>query len=214
MLKGVVSAETRWINIKTAWLLIEVQCIIISMDLTWQALQTNGKLFHILESFFELVILIQYNTGVGFIQVRWGRHLCWTARVLVLNVWCSASKNVSQWALQTNGKYFSNFEFVFWIFGRKPNFFHKNSEAWILIEFQFVVYQWIRLNQLYKLMERFFSNFRLVLRNFVQKVYYISMDFTRQALQTNVKLFSNFGIIYLKLTHSLRQVLPKNLQFS
>ena len=29
-----------------------------------------------------------------------------------------------------------------------------------------------------------------------KEMYYISMDLTRQALQTNVKLFSNFGIIF------------------
>ena len=56
----------------------------------------------------------------------------------------------SQRALQTNGKLFSNFEFV--IFDRKPNLFQKKSEALILIKLQCVIYQWIRLNELYKLM--------------------------------------------------------------
>ena len=39
-------------NIQTAWILIEVKCITyISMDLTRQALQTNGKLFSNFEIF-------------------------------------------------------------------------------------------------------------------------------------------------------------------
>ena len=37
-----------------------------------------------------------------------------------------------------------------------------NSEAWVLIKVQCVIYQWIRLDKLYKLMERFFSNLEFV----------------------------------------------------
>ena len=33
----------------------------------------------------------------------------------------------------------------------------------MLIKLRNVVYQWIRINELYKLMESFFSNFRLVI---------------------------------------------------
>ena len=36
-----------------------------------------------------------------------------------------------------------------------------NSEAWVLIKVQCVIYQWIRLDKLYKLMERFFLKFRI-----------------------------------------------------
>ena len=37
-----------------------------------------------------------------------------------------------------------------------------NSEAWVLIKVQCVIYQWIRLDKLYKLMESFFKNFEFV----------------------------------------------------
>ena len=48
----------------------------------------------------------------------------------------------------------------FWIFGRKMKSFLKNSEAWILIKLHCVIYQWIRFNEIYKLMKSF-SNFEL-----------------------------------------------------
>ena len=47
--------------------------------------------------------------------------------------------------------------FKFRIFGRKPKIFQKNSEAWIFIKVQCVIYKWIRLNKPYKLMESFFQ---------------------------------------------------------
>ena len=72
-----------------------------------------------------------------------------------------------------------------------------------------VLHHWILLNGLYKLMESFFQIrfwiFARKLKNiqtnkrheyWSKEMYYISMDLTRQALQTNVKLFSNFGIIF------------------
>ena len=72
----------------------------------------------------------------------------------------------SQRALQTNGKIFSNFEFVFEFLAENHFFFfQKNSEAWILIKLQCVIYQWIRfneLNELYKQMESFFFYFEVV----------------------------------------------------
>ena len=58
--------------------------------------------------------------------------------------------------------------FKFRIFGQKQNFFQKNIEAWILINLQFVIYQWIRLNELYKLMESFFK-FRFQIIGWKQK---------------------------------------------
>ena len=85
-----------------------------------------------------------------------------------------------------------------------------------------VIHQWICLDELYKLLESFFSNkFKLVFELLTedQKLYifrssannsakskgvnidqsamcYISMDLSQQALQTNGKRFSNFGIIF------------------
>ena len=37
-----------------------------------------------------------------------------------------------------------------------------NSKAWVLIKVQCVIYQWIRLDKLYKLVESFFKNFEFV----------------------------------------------------
>ena len=74
--------------------------------------------------------------------------------------------NSSQQALQTNGKFFLKFRIRFRIFGRNPKFFQKNSEAWILIKLQYVIYQWIRLNELYKQMK---SLFRISFLNFDRK---------------------------------------------
>ena len=72
----------------------------------------------------------------------------------------------------------------------------------MLIKLQCVVYQWIRLDKLYYLMENF-SNlvFKLLAENRVNidrsamyySYIYISMDLT---LQTNGKLFSSFRIIF------------------
>ena len=61
--------------------------------------------------------------------------------------------NLSQQALQTDESFF---QIRFWNFGRKPKNIWMNSEALILIKVHCVIYQWIRLNKLYKLMERFF----------------------------------------------------------
>ena len=62
-----------------------------------------------------------------------------------------------QQALQTKGKPFSNFEFVFELFAVTPKNIRTNREAWILIKMQCVIFQWIRLNMLYKLMIFFFK---------------------------------------------------------
>ena len=45
-------------------------------------------------------------------------------------------------------------------------FFQKNSEAWILIKFQWVIYLWILLNELYKLMNFFFFKLNINFQNF------------------------------------------------
>ena len=66
--------------------------------------------------------------------------------------------NLSQRALQTNGKlFFFKFRISFRINGWKPKKFQTNKEASLLIKLQCVIYQWIRLNELYKLMESFFQ---------------------------------------------------------
>ena len=78
---------------------------------------------------------------------------------------------------------------------------------------QCVIYQWICLNELYKLLKSFFK-FQISFLNFGQKtkniqknrevamcidqiaMCYISMDLSQQALQTNGKLFSNFKLVF------------------
>ena len=57
--------------------------------------------------------------------------------------------------------FFFKFQINFQIIGRKPKNIQMNSEAWILIRVQCVIYQWIRLDKLYKLMETFFFKFRI-----------------------------------------------------
>ena len=77
-----------------------------------------------------------------------------------------------------------------------------DSEACLLIELQCVIYQWIRFDKLYKLLANFFqilisfSNYLPITEKYLNHVnidqsemYYISMDLTRQALQTNGKRF-------------------------
>ena len=76
----------------------------------------------------------------------------------------------SQRALLTNRKLFiCKFLIRFRFFGRKPNNIQRNSEALILIKVQCVIiYQWIRLDKLYKLIERYFSNFGIIFTNRLQ----------------------------------------------
>ena len=47
------------------------------------------------------------------------------------------------------------YQIHFQINGRKLKNIQTNSEAWILIKFQFFMCQWICINKLYKLMESF-----------------------------------------------------------
>ena len=44
----------------------------ISMDLTQQALQTNGRLFLNFVIIFRISYFFSHNSGVGFMQARWG----------------------------------------------------------------------------------------------------------------------------------------------
>ena len=66
-------------------------------------------------------------------------------------------------------KAFSKFRIYFRIFDRKPKHFQRNKEARIFIELQYVIYQWIHLDELYKLTEKFFSNFKSVCPKFWPK---------------------------------------------
>ena len=89
-----------------------------------------------------------------------------------------------------------------------------NSEAWIFIRVQCVIYQWVRLNKFYKLMKSFFK-FQILFSELLaekQKIFerismlemnidqsamrYISMDSTRQALQANEKLFQILELFF------------------
>ena len=65
----------------------------------------------------------------------------------------------SQRALQTNEIIFSNFVFEFWPKTEKCS---NEQRGGNIDQLQCVIYQWIRLNELYKLMESFFSNFNFV----------------------------------------------------
>ena len=50
------------------------------------------------------------------------------------------------------------FVFDFYFFGRKQIYIFKRMESWILIKLQCgTTYQWIRLDELYKLKESFFK---------------------------------------------------------
>ena len=73
--------------------------------------------------------------------------------------------DLSQRALQTNGKLFSKFQILFWSFGQKPKNIEKNSKAWILIKLQCALYQLFRPNKLYKHTISFFFKFNSF-RNF------------------------------------------------
>ena len=53
---------------------------------------------------------------------------------------------------------FFKFQLVFELMAENRKNIETNSEAWILIKVQYFIYQWIRLDKLYKLMESFFKN--------------------------------------------------------
>ena len=69
---------------------------------------------------------------------------------------CYISMDLSQRALQTNWDLFFKFQISSRNFGRKPKNIQTNREAWILIKVQCVIYQWIWLDKLLKLMWCFF----------------------------------------------------------
>ena len=65
--------------------------------------------------------------------------------------------DLSRQALQTNGKlYFFRIRFEL-LAGNREIFTQIACREYILIKVQCVIYQWIRLNKLYKLMESFFK---------------------------------------------------------
>ena len=100
------------------------------------------------------------------------------------------------------------FQISFRNFGRKLKNIETNREACILIKLQCVIYQWIRLNNLYKLLESFFHisisflNYWLETEKYSNRVnidrsamYYISMDLTRQALQHGFLYYTRTGFM-------------------
>ena len=118
--------------------------------------------------------------------------------------------------------FFSNLFFKFWQktgnFDQKPKNIRKNSEAWILIKLLCVIYQWIRLNEHYKLMESFFSHsFRIFSRKpkffkrIARREYWSNCNVLYGSVNgkcmqcVNGKLFSNF-------TFKIISRKPKNIQ--
>ena len=69
---------------------------------------------------------------------------------------CYISMDSSRQALQTNEKFFSNFQFCFEILTENRKIYIQ-VEAWILTKLQCLIYQWIRLDKFYELMESYFQ---------------------------------------------------------
>ena len=63
---------------------------------------------------------------------------------------------------------FFQLQIRFRIDGRKPNIIQKNSEAWILIKVQCVLYQWISFDTLFKL-NGGFSNLVIIFELLAEK---------------------------------------------
>ena len=59
--------------------------------------------------------------------------------------------------LNSFSKFWAENRKIFRNFGRKTKNIQKNSKAWILIKSQCVIYQWIHLNEFFKLMKSFFQ---------------------------------------------------------
>ena len=78
---------------------------------------------------------------------------------------CYISMDLSQRALQNNGTLFSNFKLVFEILAENQKIFKRivRPEHWSKCNVP-IMYQWISLDKLYKLMESFFSNFGIMFR--------------------------------------------------
>ena len=58
----------------------------ISMDLSWedlQALESFIQISNVFSNYWQKTKKYSMNNKVGFMQARWGRHLCWSALILV-----------------------------------------------------------------------------------------------------------------------------------
>ena len=125
------------------------------MDSSQCVVQTNEKLF------FKFRIRFRINDRNRKIFKWIARREYWSNCNVLYIIYLSWQ------ALQTNGKLFTNFKIIlFWINnGRKPKNIQTNRDAWILINVQCVVYNWIRPDKLYKLMEsRGVSELRIRIR--------------------------------------------------
>ena len=134
--------------------MIKLQCV----KYQWIRLNEFYKLMESFFSHFEFVFKLSARNRFFFFQIN---SEAW----ILVKLQCVSyiSMDSSRRALQTNERLFVNFIFVskFWQktenFGLKPKNIQKNSESWILIKLQCVIYQWICLNKLYKLMEKLFK---------------------------------------------------------
>ena len=125
-----------------------------------------NELYKQMESFFQVSdFFFKILTENRKIFKRIAGHEYWS-NCNVLNV----SMDLSQGVLQLKKSFFFQISFRnFWtitenfeqrakILNRNSKMcIQKNSEAWTLIKLQCVVYQWICLNELYKLMKSFFE---------------------------------------------------------
>ena len=93
--------------------------------------------------------------------------------------------------LQRNENPFFQLQIRFRIDGRKPNIIQKNSEAWILIKVQCVLYQWISFDTLYKL-NGGFSNLVIIFELLAEKQKNIQKDREESIL---IKILQFFKII-------------------
>ena len=123
-----------------------------------------------MESFFQISnsACLSVCTSIFKRIVR----LCFYLKCLILWLYINGSILTS-----STNKWKSFFKFVFELMAEKSKNIETNSEAWVLIKVQCVIYQWIRLDKLYKLMERFFSNLEFV--------------FVFELLTENPKIFNN-----------------------
>ena len=116
------------------------------MDSSQQALQTNGKLFSNFEYFFEF---LAENRNFS---KRLARREYWSNWNVSYIIGFVSTSSTNEW------KTLFKFHIRLWIIDRKPKNIQANTEVWILIiKVQCVMYQWICLDKLYKLMKSFFQ---------------------------------------------------------
>ena len=119
----------------------------ICLNLSRQALQNNEKIIWNSEIVSELMT---ENRKIFKLIAR--REYWFNYNMLYVNGFVPTS-STNLW------KAFFKFRICFRIIDRKPKNIQMNRKAWILIRVQCVVYQWIRLDKLYRLMECFFLIF-------------------------------------------------------